>query len=292
MQFANSLSYQADLKYIRQLMDIPTLQREDEFNLTQAWYENKDEKALHNLITAYSRLVIGIAMRYRNYGLPFADLIQEGNLGLLRAAESFEPNRELRFSTYAKWWIKAYLQDYILKNWSIVRTGSTTAHKVLFFNLKRLKKQFANINTDYMATEEQQKIAEILKVSIEDVKIMEDRLGGIDLSLSNFIKEDSQENWQDLLIDPNPSPEEISVADGSKQVQQRWIEKALERLNVRERYIICQRRLIEPPTTLEAIGKNLSITKERVRQLETKAIRKMRYYFIENMMDFRQNMVL
>ena len=168
----------ADLEFVRTIMKAPLLGKEEEIELAKAWRENQDEDALHQIICAYTRLVVSIAVRFRHYGLPMGDLIQEGNLGLLRAAERFEVQREVRFSSYAKWWIKSYIQDYVLRNWSIVRTGSTTAQKLLFFNLRRLRKELATVTSEFMEPEERARIAKALKVTIKDVEDMEKSSNG------------------------------------------------------------------------------------------------------------------
>jgi RNA polymerase sigma-32 factor len=290
MNFLNARSHSADLSYVREAMKMPLLDREKEMELARAWSEDQDEKALHELICSYTRLVISMALRYRNYGLPVSDLIQEGNIGLLQAALRFDPKRDVRFSTYAKWWVRACIQEFILRNWSIVRTGSTSAQRNLFFNLNRLRNQLLSLTTDTMSLQDQTVIAEHLHVSAQQVEEMEYRLAGHDLSLSNPISEYGEEDWQDFLCDTRPTPEEISVQEHSEQNRLHWIEEAMSCLNPREQYIITKRRLTDSPSTLEELGKELSITKERVRQLEAKALRRMRYYFMESMYEVRQTL--
>jgi RNA polymerase sigma-32 factor len=288
MDYINSLSHQADLAFVRKAMKRPILERDVELDLTKAWYEHKDEKALHELIESYGRLVISLATKYKSYGLSLSDLIQEGNLGLLQAANRFDPERGVRFSTYAKWWIRAHIQDFVLRNWSIVRTGSTTVQKNLFFNLNRLRSKLISISTEMMSPEDQKMIAEHLDVSIHEVENMEARLAGHDLSLSNPISEHADNNWQDLIFDTRLNPEENSFQEHAEQNRHNWIEEALLCLSERERFVIKHRRLSDPPQTLEILGKELSITKERVRQIEAKAIRRMRYYFMESMHEVHQ----
>jgi RNA polymerase sigma-32 factor len=191
----------ADLEYIRQLMEQPLLKREEEHELALAWHDEHDEKALHLLVQAYMRLVVSTAIRFRHYGISLSDLIQEGNLGLMYAAERFDPERDVRFSTYARWWIRSHIQEYILRNWSIVRTGSTSAQKQLFFNLRRLKAQLAKMSTDQMTMEERDHIAETLHVSLHDVEDMENRLSSHDLSLSHPMNEAGSDDWIDSLAD-------------------------------------------------------------------------------------------
>ncbi|MDP5012121.1 MAG: RNA polymerase factor sigma-32 [Alphaproteobacteria bacterium] len=288
MEFLNSQTYQSELTFIRNTMKLPMLDREEEYSLTCAWYYEKDEKALTKLISSYGKLVVGAATRFRHYGLPLSDLIQEGNLGLLHAAQRFDPERDVRFSTYSKWWIRAFIQDYVLRNWSIVRTGSTTSHKMLFFNLKRLKSQLAHLSTDLMSYEQHEEIANILHVSLNDVAEMEQRLLHHDFSLS-ITALNSDEEWISLLQDERMNPEEENSRNQDDAVRHKWIDQAMEVLNPREVYIILKRRLQDPQETLEAIGKTLGITKERVRQLEVRALRKMKHYFINYASEARQS---
>jgi RNA polymerase sigma-32 factor len=279
MDFANSQTYQSELEFIRHTMKMPLLDREEEYALTCAWYHEKDEKALKKLITSYGKLVVGIASRFRYYGLPLSDLIQEGHLGLLHAAQRFDPERDVRFSTYAKWWIRAFIQNYVLRNWSIVRTGSTTAQKMLFFNLKRLKSQLQHLSEDLMSYEQHEEISKILGVSLVDVVDMEQRLLHQDLSLS-IIATNSDEEWVNLIKDERMNPEEENDCNHNDKVYHQWIDQAMQVLNPREVYIVLKRRLQDPQETLETIGQTLGITKERVRQLEVRALRKMKHYFL------------
>ena len=279
MEFLNSSLYQSELSFIRSMMKLPLLEREEEYALTCAWYYEKDDKALAKLVSSYGKLVVGTASRFRHYGLSFNDLLQEGNLGLIHAAQRFDPEREVRFATYAKWWIRAFIQDYVLRNWSIVRTGSTTSQKMLFFNLKRLKSQLSHLSTDIMSYEQHEEIANILHVSLNDVAEMEQRLLHHDFSLS-MTALNSDEEWVSLLKDERMNPEEENSKMQDEEVRHKWIDQAMEVLNPREVYIILKRRLQDPQETLETIGKTLGITKERVRQLEVRALRKMKHYFI------------
>ncbi len=279
---------QADLDYIRQLMDQPLLKRDEEHDLALAWHDQHDEKALHQLVQAYMRLVVSTAVRFRHYGIPLSDLIQEGNLGLMYAAERFEPEREVRFSTYARWWIRSHIQEYILRNWSIVRTGSTSAQKQLFFNLRRLKAQLSKMSTDQMTMEEQDHVAETLQVSRHEVEDMENRLSSHDLSLSNPMNENGGDDWVDSLADQKLDPEASAVNTLDESIRRLWIQGAMHYLSPRERMIITVRRLADHPTTLEDIGKQLKISKERVRQLEVRAIRKMRHHLLHNIQDLKE----
>lgn len=279
---------QADLEYIRQLMAQPLLKKDQEHNLALAWHDHQDEKALHQLVQAYMRLVVSTAVRFRHYGIPLSDLIQEGNLGLMYAAERFEPERDVRFSTYARWWIRSYIQEYILRNWSIVRTGSTSAQKQLFFNLRRLKAQLSKISTDQMTIEERDHIAETLQVPLQDVEDMENRLSSHDLSLSHPMSESGSNDWVGSLADQKLDPEASAVNTLDESIRRLWIQGAMHYLSPRERMIITVRRLAEHPTTLEDIGKQLKISKERVRQLEVRAIRKMRHHLLHNIQDLKE----
>jgi RNA polymerase sigma-32 factor len=291
MEFLNSQTYQSELTFIRNTMKLPLLDREEEYSLTCAWCYEKDEKALTKLISSYGKLVVGTATRFRHYGLPLSDLIQEGNLGLLHAAQRFDPQRDVRFSTYAKWWIRAFIQDYVLRNWSIVRTGSTTSQKMLFFNLKRLKSQLEHLSTDLMSYEQHEEIANMLHVSLNDVAEMEQRLLHHDFSLS-ITALNSDEEWISLLQDERMNPEEENSHNRDEEVRHKWIDQAMEVLNPREVYIILKRRLQDPQETLEAIGKTLGITKERVRQLEVRALRKMKHYFLSCANEAKQSICL
>ena len=282
-QTPNFLSRRADLAFMRQLLREPLLEREVEQELALRWQRDQCEESLHQLIKAYSRLVISIASKFKHYGLPMNDLIQEGNIGLLEAAQRFEPERQVRFSTYAKWWIRAMLQDFVLRNWSIVRTGSTTAQKQLFFNLNRLRRELFKIHQNMDPTLEKEKIAEILNVTMNDIEEMEARLHMPDVSINNPIKEDSSHSLEDKLMDHSPDPEALVIKENDAILKQVWINEALDALTEREKDIIVSRRLSDPSETLEEIGRRHHVSKERVRQLETKALRKMRYLLINQL---------
>ena len=266
----------ANLKFIKTSMQEPLLSREIEYDLAKRWRDSRDEVALHKLVRAYTRLVISIASRFRNYGLPMGDLVQEGNVGLLQAAERFEPDRGVRFSTYASWWIRSAMQDFILRNWSIVRTGTTAAQKSLFFNLRRLRAQIDDIGGEQLSEESREFIANELKVNVHEVEAMEIRLNGGDQSLNAPVSDESEDSWQDFLADQRPSSEEtvVSVRDG--RTRARWLVEALRELPQREQTIIRKRRLTENGATLEELGRVLGVSKERVRQLEHRALTKLR----------------
>ena len=268
---------QANLRYIRQAMDEPMLEREHELNLARLWKDKKDEKALHELIRSYTRLVIAIAAKFKNYGLPMGDLIQEGNIGLMEAAARFEPALENRFSTYATWWIRAQIQDYVLRNWSIVRTGTTASQKSLFFNLRRLRAKIRGQSArDFLDDEAVGAIAKELGVDKKEVLEMEARMNGGDQSLNAPIGEEGDNEWQDLLADKTSNPEEVVMGMKDNATRSTWLNQALGELSDRERTIIEERRMNDDVVTLEDLGKQLGISKERVRQLEQRAMEKLK----------------
>ncbi|MDZ4381970.1 MAG: RNA polymerase factor sigma-32 [Parvibaculum sp.] len=270
----------ANRRYMKSAMTVPLLDERREFELARRWREKKDEHALHELTRAYMRLVISLATRFRNYGLPYGDLIQEGNVGLMQAAARFEPDRGVRFSTYASWWIRAAIQDYILRNWSIVRTGTTAAHKSLFFNLRRLRALIANGTRQNLTEEDRIFIAKRLGVGARDVETIDARLMSGDRSLNATFAEstaaESTAEWQDLLPCDRPLPDEEVMERHDGRQRSLWIESALESLNERELIIIRERRLRDDAVTLETLGMQLGISKERVRQIEHAALQKLR----------------
>lgn len=270
----------ANRRYVKSAMTVPLLDERHEFELARRWREKRDDHALHELTRAYMRLVISLATRFRNYGLPYGDLIQEGNVGLMQAAARFEPDRGVRFSTYASWWIRAAIQDYILRNWSIVRTGTTAAHKSLFFNLRRLRALIANGTRQNLTEEDRIFIAKRLGVGARDVETIDARLMRGDRSLNAAVADstsaDSSTEWQDLLPCDRPLPDEEVMESHDGRQRSRWIESALETLNERELIIIRERRLRDDAVTLETLGTQLGISKERVRQIEHAALRKLR----------------
>jgi RNA polymerase sigma-32 factor len=268
---------QANLRYIRQAMDEPLLERGHELDLARRWKEKHDEKALHELIRSYTRLVVAIAAKFRNYGLPMGDLIQEGNIGLMEAAARFDPSLENRFSTYASWWVKAQIQDYVLRNWSIVRTGTTAAQKALFFNLRRLRARIDGQSArDYLDSDAVTSIAKELGVEKKEVMEMEARMNGGDQSLNSPIGQEGENEWQDLLPDQMPNPEDIVIGMKDGATRSKWLNDALGELSPRERTIIQERRMGDEVVTLEDLGKQLGISKERVRQLEQRAMDKLK----------------
>ena len=269
---------QAGRRFIKWAMQVPLLEREHERKLAIRWRDGRDEAALHELVNAYIRLVVAVAARFRKYNLPMGDLVQEGTVGLMQAAERFDPDREVRFSTYANWWIRAAIQDYILRNWSIVRTGTTTAQKTLFFNIRRLRAQLNDRPDGPLTVDGRTKIAAALKVRVSDVLAMEGRLSGADRSLNAEIGGEGEGagEWQDLLVDDRPGPEEVVRCRRDATIRAQWLNHALAQLNDREQIIIRQRCLREDGMTLESLGRELGISKERVRQIECKALGKLR----------------
>jgi RNA polymerase sigma-32 factor len=257
-------------------MSAPLLDRDRELDLARRWREEQDEDALHELCTAYMRLVVAIATRFRTYGLPMSDLVQEGNVGLMLAAARFEPERELRFSTYATWWIRSCIQDFILRNWSIVRTGTTAAQKSLFFNLRRLRALLRDPTEGGLSPESRTYVATALRVDEDEVDRMAARLSAADRSLNAPIGEAGDSEWQDLLPDMGALPEDETMMERDRAVRSVWLAEALTDLTDRELIIIRERRLVEDGVTLETLGRKLGVSKERVRQIEHQAMRKLR----------------
>ena len=268
-------SVRRNRRFINAAMRTPLLTSTHERALAYRWRDDGDEAALHELVSAYLRLVIATAGKFRHYGLPMAELVQEGSVGLMQAAARFEPNREVRFSTYAGWWIRAAMQEYILRNWSIVRSGTSAAQKSLFFNLRWMRAKIDPTGNAVLSYEMRAQIARELKVKQRDVDAMAMRLTGRDQSLNQPIGEADGESWEDFLPDDRPSPEDVTMARRDHEVRQRWLGAALGELNDRERMIIRARRLSEDRLTLEELGGRLGITKERVRQIEHKAFEKL-----------------
>src|SRR5579883_1079163 len=266
----------ANLSFIRSSMKMPMLSRDREFELARRWREEGDTASLHELVRAYTRLAIATAARCRSYGWPMGDLVQEGNVGLMQAAARFEPDRDVRFSTYAAWWIRSAMQDYVLRNWSIVRTGTTAAQKSLFFNLRRLRARIEEASGAPLGDAGRRQIAEALKVEIAEVEAMDLRLNGSDQSLNAPVNGGEEDDWQDFLPDRRPNPEEVVTSTRDGEIRSRWLAEAMGELSSRERAIIRQRRLQEEGATLEELGRELGVSKERVRQLEHRALVKLR----------------
>jgi RNA polymerase sigma-32 factor len=274
-------SFTVNREFIRESMSTALLSRERELWLARLWREEGDEAALHELVMAYMRLVISTAAKFRNYGLPMSDLVQEGAAGLMQAAARFEPEREVRFSTYAAWWIRSAMQDYILRNWSVVRTGTTAAQKALFFNLRRLRAKIGDGSGGPLDEAGRAFIASELSVNTDEVEAMEMRLAGGDQSLNATISPTGEDEWQDFLADERPTPEETVMFARDSRTRSIWLAQALAELTDREQTIIKERRLRDDARTLEELGRDLGISKERVRQIEHRALEKLKVSLLE-----------
>jgi len=263
-------------RLIKAAMTAPYLERDEEHLLAMRWKEQQDLDALHGITTAHMRLVIAMAGKFRYFGLSMADLIQEGHVGLLEAAARFDPSREVRFSTYASWWIRASMQDYILRNWSIVRGGTSSAQKALFFNLRRLRARLQKLGGEEPTEEIYRKVAKALRVPMAEVTRMDMRLAAGDTSLNAKLNNDSASERIEFLVSDDPSPDQVvtETIDGERRAQ--WLSQALDTLNGRELKIVRERRLSEEGATLESLGASLGISKERVRQIESRALEKLR----------------
>ncbi|GGE17927.1 RNA polymerase factor sigma-32 [Primorskyibacter flagellatus] len=279
--------HSTDMSLSRRAMKAELLDAETELRLAYAWRDDRDEAALHRLITAYMRLAISMASKYRRYGAPINDLIQEAGLGLMKAADKFDPDRGVRFSTYAVWWIKASIQDYVMRNWSMVRTGSTSSQKSLFFNMRRVQ---ARIEREALGRGElldkhqlHQMIATEVGVPLRDVEMMDGRLSGSDFSLNaTQSMEDEGREWIDTIEDDSAQASDV-VEERHDRVRLRgWLAEALSSLNDRETLIVRERKLRDAPRTLESLGEELGLSKERVRQLEAAAFKKMRRHLEQN----------
>lgn len=267
----------ATRRYIRSAMAAPLLGAEHERALALRWRDDQDEAALHELTQAYMRLVVAMASRFRHYGLPLSDLVSEGSVGLMQAAARFEPEREVRFSTYAAWWIRSAIQDFVLRNWSIVRTGTTSAQKSLFFNLRRLRAAMNDVGDGRLSQENRAFVATELGVDEREVEAMASRLSGADRSLNAPVAEGADGDWQDFLADDRLLPEEEVMAQLDGRTREALLQDALSTLTQRELLIVRERRLREEPLTLEALGLRLGVSKERVRQIEHHALKKLRH---------------
>ena len=264
--------------FVKTAMSLPLLEETHELDLALKWRDKKDEKALHELIQAHMRLVVSFAVKYKHYGLSLSDLIQEGNIGLMKAAQKFDPDRGFRFSTYASWWIRASIQDFLLKHWSIVRIATTSKQKSLFFSLRRLKQKINGTdsgNIDYSMAEN---IARDLNISTSAVVNMDSRITQNDSSLNKKISEDGEDEFLSLLEDENARPDNLVFAKDEINHKKDMVNSAIDSLDERETQIINERHLSEDPKTLEYLGKRLKISKERVRQIEKNAMNKMKSF--------------
>ncbi|MCB9948190.1 MAG: RNA polymerase sigma factor RpoH [Rhodospirillaceae bacterium] len=262
-------------RYLQDIRKFPMLEAEEEYMLAKSWREHDDLGAAHKLVTSHLRLVARIAMGYRGYGLPLSELISEGNVGMMQAVKRFDPDRGFRLATYAMWWIRAAIQEYILHSWSLVKMGTTAAQKKLFFNLRKLKGQLQAIDEGDLPPETVREIATQLDVPEQDVISMNRRLASPDHSLNAPLRADSEGEWQDWLVDDSES-QEIKLADRQELTKRRkLLENAMEHLNERERHILTERRLRDNPTTLEDLSQEYGISRERVRQIEVRAFEKL-----------------
>ena len=268
----------SDRSFVRAAMCAPYLERAEEHDLAVRWKEAHDQQALHQITIAHMRLVISMASRFRHFGLSMGDLVQEGHVGLLEAAARFEPDRDVRFSTYATWWIRASMQDYVLRNWSIVRGGTSSAQKALFFNLRRLRARLSQGPDTMTSLDIRKEISAALGVSEADVALMDSRLSGSDTSLNAPLTGDpgSSAERSDFLVSDAPLPDEIVAETIDVERRNVWLRDALSVLNEREMQIIEKRRLSEDGATLEELGGSLGISKERVRQIESRALEKLK----------------
>jgi RNA polymerase sigma-32 factor len=263
-------------RYLSEIRKFPLLAPEEEYMLAKRWQEHQDPEAATRLVTSHLRLVAKIAMGYRGYGLPVSELIAEGNIGLMQGVKKFEPERGFRLATYAMWWIKASIQEYILRSWSLVKIGTTAAQKKLFFNLRRMKGKLAAIEEGDLHPDDVKKIATDLGVSEEDVVSMNRRMAkGGDTSLNAPLREDGEGEWQDWLQDDGPSQETVAADREEADIRHGLLREALLTLNERERHILTQRRLTEDPQTLEDLSQEYGISRERVRQIEVRAFEKL-----------------
>jgi RNA polymerase sigma-32 factor len=282
-----ALDIGADRALSRKAMKAELLDAETELQLAYAWKNNRDEQALHRLIRAYMRLAISMASKFKRYGASMPDLIQEAGLGLMKAADKFDPDRGVRFSTYAVWWIKAGIQDYVMRNWSLVRTGSTSSQKSLFFNMRRVQAQIEREAMQDGGSLDRSQLHELIAteigVPIGDVEMMDGRLSGTDYSLNatQATDEDGRE-WIDIIEDENSIDAE-SVEEAHDQENLRnWLLGAMDGLSDREKFIVRERQVIDDPRTLESLGQELGLSKERVRQIEAAAFSKMRRFLDKN----------
>ncbi|MFT7106517.1 MAG: RNA polymerase sigma-32 factor [Yoonia sp.] len=271
----------SDQTLSRTAMKAELLDAETELALAYAWRDQRDEQALHRLITAYMRLAISMAFKFKRYGAPMNDLIQEASVGLMKAADKFDPDRGVRFSTYAVWWIKASIQDYVMRNWSLVRTGSTSSQKSLFFNLRRVQARLEREAAAEGRTLDRHEMRELIAIEVgvplHDVEMMEGRLSGSDFSLNaTQSAEDEGREWIDALEDDGPQASETVENSHDNDTLRQWLLTALSGLNDREKFIVRERKLRDDPRTLESLGTELGLSKERVRQLEAAAFGKMR----------------
>ena len=262
-------------RYLQEIRQFPVLDPEEEYMLAKRWREHEDSEAAHKMVTSHLRLVAKMAMGYRGYGLPIGEVISEGNVGLMQAVKRFEPEKGFRLSTYAMWWIRAAIQEYILRSWSLVKIGTTAAQKKLFFNLRRVKNQIQALDEGDMTSEQVALIAQKLSVSEQEVTNMNQRLAGQDNSLNAPLRMDADGEWQDWLVDDKPNQEAELGESEEFKIRHALLEDALQHLTGREKDILTARRLREEPATLEDLSLEYNISRERVRQIEVRAFEKL-----------------
>jgi RNA polymerase sigma-32 factor len=280
MAAANALSVMSPdgglSRYLTEIRKFPMLAKDEEFMLAKRWREHQDPEAAHRLVTSHLRLVAKIAMGYRGYGLPIGEVISEGNVGLMQAVKKFEPDKGFRLATYAMWWIRASIQEYILRSWSLVKMGTTAAQKKLFFNLRKAKSQISAFEEGDLHPDQVHQIATKLGVLDSEVISMNRRLSGPDASLNAPMRADSENEWQDWLEDKEAVSQETRLAeDEEKSLRMGLLEEAMTELTDRERHILTQRRLKDDPTTLETLAAEYGVSRERVRQIEVRAFEKL-----------------
>lgn len=263
-------------RYLAEIRKFPILAPEEEYMLAKRWQEHQDPDAAAKLVTSHLRLVAKIAMGYRGYGLPLSELISEGNIGLMQGVKKFEPDKGFRLATYAMWWIRASIQEFILRSWSLVKIGTTAAQKKLFFNLRRIKGRINAMEEGDLKPEDVRQIATELGVSEEEVVSMNRRMSmGGDTSLNSPLREEGEGEWQDWLTDEGPIQDEIVAEREERQVRHALLQEAMADLNDREKHILTQRRLVDEPLTLEELSQEYGISRERVRQIEVRAFEKL-----------------
>ena len=263
-------------RYFREVWTFPLLEPEEEYMLAQRWRDHGDTEAAHKLVTSHLRLVAKMAMKYRGYGLPMADLVSEGNIGLMKAVKKFEPERGFRLSTYAMWWIRAAITEYILRSWSMVKLGTIAAQKKLFFSLRKLKNKLRIMDSGELKPDEVTKLARAMNVPEKEIIDMNRRLAARDVSLNTPLSDDEGMEFQDTLVDGSPSPEALTGDGEELDLRRRYLEQALVTLPERERHIFTERRLTDDPLTLEELGKHYGVSRERIRQLEVRAFDKVK----------------
>ncbi len=277
MKTALTMSPEAGLsRYLAEIRKFPMLEKDQEFMLAKRWQEHEDSDAAHQLVTSHLRLVAKIAMGYRGYGLPIAEVISEGNVGLLQAVKKFDPDKGFRLATYAMWWIRASIQEYILRSWSLVKMGTTAAQKKLFFNLRRMKSQMRALDEGDLRPDQVEEIATKLGVTDDDVISMNRRLSGPDASLNAPMRADGEAEWQDWLADDDADDAEDELAESDEfSMRMTLLQEAMGALNEREQNIIQERRLTEEPKTLEDLAQVYGVSRERIRQIEVRAFEKL-----------------